>query len=66
MSRYGMTCPVCGRDMDYIEESHGEISEFGYSFFEPGYWECPFCSEIVYENDELDEEVYYAVDVDLR
>ena len=52
-----MVCPVCGKDMEYVQEMHGEISEFGYSFPEAGYWECPFCLEIVY--DDYEEEEYF-------
>ena len=54
-----MICPYCGKDMEYIEEMHGEISEFGYSFPEPGYWECPFCGELAYGNEDED---FYVLD----
>ena len=50
-----MICPYCDKDMEYIQEMHGELSEFGYSFPEPGYWECPFCGEIAYDNEYDDD-----------
>lgn len=52
-----MICPYCEKEMEYIEEAHGELSEFGYTPHEPGYWECAFCGEIAYNDDE-DEGFY--------
>lgn len=54
-----MICPYCEKEMEYIEEAHGELSEFGYTPHEPGYWECPFCGELAYGNEDED---FYVLD----